>query len=134
MPTGQKPHHKKYPSGIDSWCFFQSVLARGKKPGFNKYWVKTPVNEEYLPKMLSIYKRLASSELLSRCVRCLTQNSNEALHSIIWHRCSEENSASLSRVLIAVSSAISEFNVGTLKALKHFRMSIALRQVYCLNI
>ncbi|GFY04069.1 uncharacterized protein TNCV_1198471 [Trichonephila clavipes] len=37
---------------------------------------------------------------------------------MIWNRCSKENSASRSRELIAVSSAISEFNVGTLKALK----------------
>ncbi|GFV69930.1 uncharacterized protein TNCV_1982971 [Trichonephila clavipes] len=118
MSTDQKPQNKKCPSGIDSWCFYKSSLARGKKPGFHKDWVKTRINEEYLPKILPIYQRLASSELLSRCVRGLTQNSNEALHSMIWNRCSKENSASRSRVLIAVSSAISEFNVGTLKALK----------------
>ncbi|GFX56820.1 uncharacterized protein TNCV_495681 [Trichonephila clavipes] len=117
----QKPQHKKCPSGIDSWCFYQSSLARGKKPGFHKDWVKTPINEEYLPKILPIYQRLASSELLSRCVRNLTQNSTEALHSMIWNRCSKENSASRSRVLIAMSSAISEFNVGTLKALETFQ-------------
>ncbi|GFT84389.1 uncharacterized protein TNCV_1610211 [Trichonephila clavipes] len=95
----QKPQHKKCPSGKDSWCFYQSSLARGKKPGFNRNWVKTPINEEYLPKILPIYQRLASSELLSRCVRDLIQNSNESLHSI-WNRCSKENSASMSRVLI----------------------------------
>ncbi|GFS91897.1 uncharacterized protein TNCV_1930771 [Trichonephila clavipes] len=65
MFTNQKPHPKKYPSGIDSWCFYQSSLARGKKPGFHKDWVKTPINEEYLPKILPIYQRLVSSELLS---------------------------------------------------------------------
>ncbi|GFV63762.1 uncharacterized protein TNCV_2412151 [Trichonephila clavipes] len=37
---------------------------------------------------------------------------------MLWNRCSKENSASKSPVLIAVSSAISEFNVETLKALK----------------
>ncbi|GFV78993.1 uncharacterized protein TNCV_4347521 [Trichonephila clavipes] len=124
MSTDQKPQHKKFPLGIDSWCFYQSSLALGKKPDFHKYLVKTPVNEEYLPKFLPIYQRLASSELLellSRCVRGLTQNSNEALHSMIWKRGSKENSVSRSRVLIAVSSAISEINVGTLKALKPFQ-------------
>ncbi|GFX12432.1 uncharacterized protein TNCV_1036191 [Trichonephila clavipes] len=118
LSTDQKPQHKKCPSGIDSWCFYQSSLARGKKPGFHKDWVKTPINEEYVPKILPIYQRLAASELLSRCVRGLTQNSNEALHLMIWNRCSKENSASRNHVPIAVSSAISEFNVGTLKALK----------------
>ncbi|GFS47282.1 uncharacterized protein TNCV_4862571 [Trichonephila clavipes] len=85
--TDQKPQHKKCPSGIDSWCFYQSSLERGKKPGFHKDWVKTPINEEYLPKILPIYQILTSSELLSRCVRGLTQNSNEALHPMIWNRC-----------------------------------------------
>ncbi|GFV36599.1 uncharacterized protein TNCV_2261181 [Trichonephila clavipes] len=118
ISTDQKPQNKKCPSGIDSWCFYKSSLARGKKPGFHKVWVKTPINEEYLPDILPIYQILASFELLSRCVRGVTQNSNEALHSKIWNRCSKENSASRSRVLIAVLSAISKFNVGKLKALK----------------
>ncbi|GFX50857.1 uncharacterized protein TNCV_2732111 [Trichonephila clavipes] len=121
MSTDQKPQHKKCHSGIDSWCFYQSSLARGKKPGFHKDWVKTRISKEYLPKILRIYQRLTSSELLSRCVKSLTQNVNEALHSKKWNRCSKENSASWSRVLIAVSSAISEFNVGTLTALKIFQ-------------
>ncbi|GFU53706.1 uncharacterized protein TNCV_5048091 [Trichonephila clavipes] len=116
------------------WCFYQSSLALGKKPGFHKDWVKTQINEEYLPKVLPIYQKLASSELLSRCVGGLTQSSNEALHSTIWNKCCKENSASRSRVLIAVPSALSEFNVGRLKALKHFRMLMALQQVYRLNI
>ncbi|GFU34522.1 uncharacterized protein TNCV_1992591 [Trichonephila clavipes] len=104
MSTDQKPQHKKCSSGIDAWCFYKSSLARGKKPGFHKDWLKTPINEEYLPKFLPIYQKLASSELLSRCVRGLTQNSNETLYSMIWNRCSKENSASRSLVLIAVSS------------------------------
>ncbi|GFW35468.1 uncharacterized protein TNCV_3070961 [Trichonephila clavipes] len=66
MSTDQKPQHKKCPTGIDSWCFYKSSLARGKKPDFHKDWVKTPINEEYLPKILPIYQRLTSSELLSR--------------------------------------------------------------------
>ncbi|GFX90128.1 uncharacterized protein TNCV_2421121 [Trichonephila clavipes] len=89
ISADQKPQHKKCPSGIDSWCFYQSSLTRGKKPGFHKDWVETPINEEYLPKIFPIYQRLASSELLSRCVRGLTRNSNEALHSMIWNRCSK---------------------------------------------
>ncbi|GFV80519.1 uncharacterized protein TNCV_2150531 [Trichonephila clavipes] len=96
MTTDQKPQHKKCPSGIDSWCFYQSSLPRGKKPGFHKDWVKTPINEKYWPKILPIYQRLASSELLSRCVRGLKLKSNELLHSMIWNRGSKENSASSS--------------------------------------
>lgn len=121
ISTDAKPQHKKCPPGEDSWCFFQSALARGKKPGPHKDWVKTPINEEHLIKILPIYQRLATDELLTRCVRGLTQNSNEALHSAIWNKCSKENTASRNRVLIAVSSAVSEYNVGTLKTLETFQ-------------
>ncbi|GFT39835.1 uncharacterized protein TNCV_4869831 [Trichonephila clavipes] len=38
MSSDQKPQHKKCPSIIDSWCFYESSLARGKKPGFHKDW------------------------------------------------------------------------------------------------
>ncbi|GBN45283.1 hypothetical protein AVEN_167517-1 [Araneus ventricosus] len=121
ISTDKKPQHKKCPSGEDSWCFYQSALARGKKPGAHKDWVKTPINEKHLCKILPIYQWLASTDLLSRCVRGLTQNSNEALHSMIWNKCFKENSASRNRVLIAVSNAISEYNVGTLKTLETFQ-------------
>ncbi|GFW55476.1 uncharacterized protein TNCV_118601 [Trichonephila clavipes] len=65
-----------------------------------------------------VSKRLASDSLLKGCARCLTQNSNESLHSVIWSKCSKETSAKSRRVNIAVSEAVSEYNFGTLKALK----------------
>ncbi|GBN67412.1 Acetylcholine receptor subunit alpha-like [Araneus ventricosus] len=57
---------------------------------------------------------MLSDELLKCCARCLTQNSNESLHRVIWNKCSKEISASLCRVKIAVAHAVCEFNVGTL--------------------
>ncbi|GFX50211.1 uncharacterized protein TNCV_2782331 [Trichonephila clavipes] len=110
ISTDQKPQHFKCPTGKDSWCFFQAVLARGEVPGPHVKHVKTPLKETHLAKIMPTYQRLASNELLQRCIRCVTQNANESLHSIIWGKCSKETSATLRRVTIAVCDAVCEFN------------------------
>ncbi|GFV85138.1 uncharacterized protein TNCV_4171911 [Trichonephila clavipes] len=63
------------------------------------------------------YQRLASNELLQRCIRCVTQNANESLHSIIRGKCSKEMSATLRRVTVAVC----ELNFGTKKSLENLQ-------------
>ncbi|GFX15162.1 uncharacterized protein TNCV_2708671 [Trichonephila clavipes] len=113
ISTDQKPQHFKCPTGKDSWCFFQAALARGEVPGPHVKHVKTPLKETHLAKIMPIYQRLATNELLQRCIRCVTQNANESLHSIIWGKYSKETSATLRRVTIAVCDAVCEFNFGT---------------------
>ena len=41
-------------------------------------------------KILPVYQRLASDDLLVRFVSDKTQNANENLRSIIWKNCSKE--------------------------------------------
>ncbi|GFV53938.1 uncharacterized protein TNCV_3293071 [Trichonephila clavipes] len=77
ISTDAKPQHSKCPAGENSWCFYQSAIANGEKPNNHKLNVGTPINEKFLPKILPIYQRLASNELLERCIRCGTQNANE---------------------------------------------------------
>ncbi|GFY21064.1 uncharacterized protein TNCV_3991081 [Trichonephila clavipes] len=84
ISTDQKPQHFKCPTGKDSWCFFQAALTRGEVPGPHVKHVKTPLKETHLAKIMPIYQILASNELLQRCIRCVTQNANENLQSIIW--------------------------------------------------
>ncbi|GFS91445.1 uncharacterized protein TNCV_4548241 [Trichonephila clavipes] len=64
--------------------------------------------------------------LAKGCARCLTQNSNESLHSVTWSKCCKETSAKSRRVNIAVSEAVSEYNFGTLKALKEIQKAANL--------
>ncbi|GFV33996.1 uncharacterized protein TNCV_2613941 [Trichonephila clavipes] len=91
ISTDQKPQHFKCPTGKDSWCFFQAALARGEVPGPHVKHVKTPLKETRLAKIMPIYQRLASNELLHRCIRCVTQNANESLRSIIWGKMFKRN-------------------------------------------
>ncbi|GFW70116.1 uncharacterized protein TNCV_2215681 [Trichonephila clavipes] len=90
ISTDQKPQHFKCPTGKDSWCFFQAALTRGEVPGPHVKNVKTHLKEAHLVKIMPIYQRLASNELLQRRIRCVTQNAHESLHSIIWGKCSKE--------------------------------------------
>ncbi|GFU12379.1 uncharacterized protein TNCV_723451 [Trichonephila clavipes] len=101
--------------------FLKAALARGEVPGPHVKHVKTPLKETRLGKIMPIYQRLASNELLQRCIRCVTQNANESLHSIIWGKCSKETSATLRRVTIAVCDAVCEFNFGTKKSLENLQ-------------
>ncbi|GFV90568.1 uncharacterized protein TNCV_2222841 [Trichonephila clavipes] len=92
---------------------WRAALARGEVPGPHMKHVKTPLKETHLAKIMPIYQRLASNELLQRGIRCVTQNANESLQSIIWGKCSKETSATLRQVTIAVCDAVCEFKFGT---------------------
>ncbi|GFY21116.1 uncharacterized protein TNCV_3991601 [Trichonephila clavipes] len=126
ISTNKNPMHMKCPPGKDSWCFYRRALTKGEKPAPHKFNIGTPINPDYLTKIVPIYQRLASDSLLKGCARCLTQNSNESLHSVIWSKCSKETSAKSRRVNIAVSEAVSEYNFGTLKALKEIQKAANL--------
>ncbi|GFY01064.1 uncharacterized protein TNCV_5075311 [Trichonephila clavipes] len=99
--------------GKDSWCFFQAALAHGEVPGLHVMHVNTPLKEAHLAKIMPIYQRLASNELLQRCIRCVTLNANKSFHSIIWNKCSKETPVTLRRLTIAVCDAVCELNFGT---------------------
>ncbi|GFY16845.1 uncharacterized protein TNCV_4338461 [Trichonephila clavipes] len=117
ISTDAKPQHSKCPAGENSWCFYQSAIANGEKPNNHKLNVGTPINEKFLPKILPIYQRLSSNELLERCIRCGTQNANESLHSMIWAKCPKEIFVNKRRVKRAVTEAVCEYNKGTVRTI-----------------
>ncbi|GFU67861.1 uncharacterized protein TNCV_1201051 [Trichonephila clavipes] len=117
ISTDAKPQHSKCPAGENSWCFYQSAIANGEKPNNHKLNVGTPINEKFLTKILPIYQRLASNELLERCIRCGTQNANESLHSMIWAKCPKEIFVNKRRVKRAVTEAVCEYNKFTVRTI-----------------
>ncbi|GFS87743.1 uncharacterized protein TNCV_4213711 [Trichonephila clavipes] len=117
ISTDAKPQHSKCPAGENSLCFYQSAIANGEKPNNHKLNVGTPINEKFLPKILPIYQRLASNELLERCIRCGTQNANESLHSMIWAKCPKEIFVNKIHVKRAVTEAVCEYNKGTVRTI-----------------
>lgn len=85
MSTDKKPQHNKCPKGAKPWCFYRQAVASGEVPKCHKF-MKTYISED-IEKILPVYQRLASQELLLHCVSAKTQNANESFHSCIWKKC-----------------------------------------------
>ncbi|KAJ4447837.1 hypothetical protein ANN_09845 [Periplaneta americana] len=115
ISTDEKPEHGNCPVGTESWCFYQRAVSQGKQPDPHKDNVGTPLKEVVLAKMMPVYQRLASNTLLERCLKCLTQNANESLHSVIWRHCPKDSFGSKRRVDLSVDLAVCKFNAGCRK-------------------
>ncbi|KAK3923748.1 Aspartyl/glutamyl-tRNA(Asn/Gln) amidotransferase subunit B [Frankliniella fusca] len=134
--TDGKPNHNLCPRGIDSWCFWQKAKASKSKPKSHKE-MSTILNGTVFKHILPIYKRLSDDELLSRCQRGGTQNQNECLHSVLWHKVPKEIFVSKPRLEMGVIHAIADFNMGKRVAMFLERETrgdakpeISLRQAY----
>lgn len=110
--TDEKPMHNKCPEGENSWCFSNRAVAKSEKLKSHKTEIHTPLNVTVIEKMIPLYKRLSSKEILERCTRGKTQNANESLHSVIWNICPKEVFVSSKKVAMAVAEAISLVNQG----------------------
>ncbi|GFV15168.1 uncharacterized protein TNCV_4650001 [Trichonephila clavipes] len=92
-------------------------LLTVKNPRNNKLKVGTPINEKFLSKIFRFFQRLASNELLERCIQCGTQNANESLHSIIWAKSPKEIFINKRCVKRVVTEAVCENNKGTVRTI-----------------
>lgn len=110
MSTNERPCHGLCPSGIKSWCFYNRALAAGKKPPDHKSSMKTYIRAEIVAKMKPIYDRLSTDDLLDRCMKLGTQNSNESLHQSIWVRCQKIKASTLKKVEVCKIDIILLFN------------------------
>lgn len=117
MSTDAKPMHSKCPEGEFSWCFYNRAKASNKAQQMHKS-MKTRLSEVVVEKIMPVYQRLASNEILQRCVSGKTQNANEALHSCIWRKCSKDVFVSKKRLELAVRTTVKEHNLGYVESLK----------------
>ncbi|GFT23585.1 uncharacterized protein TNCV_3510841 [Trichonephila clavipes] len=117
MSTDAKPMHSKCPEGKLSWSFYHRAKVNNKVPGSHKS-MKTKLSEEVVAKIMPVYQRLASKEILLRCVSGKTQNANESLHSCIWRKFPKDLFVSKRRIDLAVMAVISKVNIGYVETLK----------------
>ncbi|KAJ4449225.1 hypothetical protein ANN_00622 [Periplaneta americana] len=110
--TDENPQHKKCPIGEDSWCIFNRDAARNVPPPLHKDKIKTPLSDFVVAKMMPVFQRLASDDLLMRCKEGKTQNANECLHSVIWSKCPKTTMVTRKRIELAVIEGITQFNSG----------------------
>ena len=110
VSTDADPHHKYCPDGDMSWRFFKRCQATGETPRPHKPTMSRNVADKLLP----VYQRLTTPDLLQRCTKMLTQNVNECFNAQIWRRCPKTEGTSLRTVETAVAMATLEFNEGPL--------------------
>ena len=113
--TDTNPRHEHCPQGLDSWCFFQKAIALGRPPDSHSshtlYLAR--LSADLRKEILKVYIDLTSQDLLKRCLKKKTQNSNESLHSKLWRKCLKVKHAGLRRVRHAALATTLEHNFGT---------------------
>ena len=111
VSTVDDPHHSRC---SPSWCFWQQALAEGVDPEVKfaqtKHDVPLPRDVSY--RLVPLFERLASEDLLSRCMRLQTSNVNECLHSLVWRRAPKAKYCGKRTIEMAVALAVLQFNKG----------------------
>ena len=106
--TDDKPQHQYCPEGAESWCGWQRVKAGVDET----YEHHDPLPQAIFEKLKPIYVRLASKDLLQRCLRGATQNANESFNGLVWSYCTKESFCGADTVEIACNLAVLQFNDG----------------------
>ena len=112
--TDEKPQHSFCPKG---WCKFNKYeQEKAKNPNTNmpvpKHRTKPLIPPFYARYFKKSFDKVCRRELLEKCKRGATQNTNERFHSVIWGMASKNKWCSLTTVRIAVSLAIAKYNLG----------------------
>ena len=113
ISTDEHPHHLRCPKGADSWCFWQRAQATGQEPPPHRDSMGTALSYEVGQKLVPLYKRMTSSELLKRILHGKTQNANEAFNSVLWSLLPKTRFFGKQRVDAAVAEAVAQFNKGS---------------------
>ena len=58
------------------------------------------------------HEDLGSEELLNKCLHGLTQNVNEAMHNVIWQKCSKRVYVGMHTIQLGVASAVISYDGG----------------------
>ena len=106
--TDKNPQHDLCPPGESSWCKWQVAKAKG----IMTYKHKNPLPPAVVKVVTPLFEQLSDKTLLATTKDCLTQNSNESLHHLIWDKCPKTGFTGLGCVQIATCFAVLEFNFG----------------------
>lgn len=108
--TDEQPKHAHCPPGMSSWCFWQRAVAKAEEPASHKAHGTLPV--EVGKKLVPIFQRLSDAKLLNRCSRNMTQNANEALHSILWKIVPKATYVGRKTMQTAMTFAVCKYTMG----------------------
>ena len=72
-------------------------------------------------KIKPIYQDLSDQKLLSKCLHCKTQNSNESFNAMIWNRAPKTGFVDFNSLKLATLDALLAFNEGHSPKLQIFK-------------
>lgn len=87
--TDEIPRHELCPSDEETWCWYNRALGKNETPPSHATR-KIKINSVVIEYLKPLYEKFSNVELLQRCVRGGTQNTNECLHSLVWSKCKNE--------------------------------------------
>ncbi|KAK3884744.1 hypothetical protein Pcinc_011006 [Petrolisthes cinctipes] len=109
------PIHKHYPPGVNLWCFYKRGESDKTKP-CRRHSDKPPylskIPYEHRQAIMKVYMDLTTEELLKRCMKSRTQNSNESIHSKLLMKVAKHKFGGLRRVNFVPQVVVMEHNFG----------------------
>ena len=101
-------HKQHCAKSKDTWCkYWKDKLEKTKT-----YKEDNRLPDVFMKELDPVFTRLSKDELLSRCLKGMTQNQNKAANGMLWSRCPKIKFCGARRVRIAVCETIGLFNTG----------------------
>ena len=98
--------HQHCPKSEGTWCkYWKDKLEKTKT-----YNEDNRLPDVFTKELEAIFTSLSKDELLSRCLKGMNQNQNEAANGMLWSRCPKTKFWRARRVCIAVCETIGIFN------------------------
>lgn len=111
--TDENPQHHFCQKGEKSWCFYQKAVSQKRMPESHKdMLVYFHLEENELSHVKAVYDHLTTDEMMNKCMKGMTQNRNEHLHSRIWKITPKHRNASPRMVKFAAATAVATYNAG----------------------
>ena len=108
--------HSNCPSTTDSWCYFARAQAERHEdssvplPLLRKPYLTVPE----IKRCREVFGTFASIVMCSSLGMGKTQNSNQALHSVVWHNSPKAKYVGQKSILCSTALTVSSFNEGSL--------------------
>ena len=106
--TEDNPLHSHCPTGWESWCSYNHVLALGQPLPSQS----PSIPPDYMQYLRPFWEQLCDERLLRKCLLGATQNRNESFNSLIWARAPKTKFTGLNAVRLVVSQAVLVFSSG----------------------
>lgn len=110
LSTLEDPHH----SFCGTWCWYRQAKENGEdlSVAYRKIKHDPPLPKDVSELIVPLFERLASKELLKRCMQLRTSNPNESLHATVWKRAPKAKYCGRKTVETAAALAVMQYNKG----------------------